>query len=81
MKVQVSQNITVMVQHARSEGGADAGAALFTLSCTRCPSTQRQVRGYFTPAGAPGQKDSQGDSFLIFNLVTKGNVTLLYLRK
>lgn len=41
-----------MVQHARSEGGADAGAALFTLSCTRCPSTQRQVRGYFTPAGA-----------------------------
>lgn len=30
---------------------------------------------------APGQKDSQGDFFLIFNLVTKGNVTLLYLRK
>lgn len=50
MEVQVSQDVTVMVQHGGSECRADTGAALLTLSAAGCPSGQRQVGGDLTPA-------------------------------
>ena len=50
VKVQVSQDIAVMVQHAGPECSIDARAALLTLSCAGSPSTQRQVCRYLTPA-------------------------------
>lgn len=50
LKVQVSQDITVMVQHAGPECSIDACTALFTLSCAGCLSSQRQICSYLTPA-------------------------------
>lgn len=50
VKVEVSQHIAVVVQHAGPEGSADACTALFTLSRAGCPSSQCQVRSDFTPA-------------------------------
>lgn len=50
VKVQVSQDIAVMVQHAGPECSIDACTALFTLSCAGCPPSQCQVCSYLTPA-------------------------------
>lgn len=49
MEVQVSQDVTVTVQHAGPEPSTDVGAAFFTLSRAQRSSGQRQVCRYLTP--------------------------------
>lgn len=50
VEVQVSQDITITVQHAGPERSTNVGAAFFTLSRAQGPSGQRQVCRYLTPA-------------------------------
>lgn len=74
LKVQVSQDITVVVQHAGPECSIDACTALFTLSRAGCPPSQRQVRSYLTPADSThtvklfivGHSDSEQTLILIW---------------
>ncbi len=49
VKVQVAQNITVVVQHTRSEGSSDPCLTFLTLSSTGQAPRQGQVRINFTP--------------------------------
>lgn len=48
VKVQVSQDIAVVVQHAGPECSRDARTALLALSRAGCPPAQGQVRSYLT---------------------------------
>lgn len=50
VQVQVAQDVAVMMQHARPEGGADVRAALLALSRAGAPAAQRQVRRHLAPA-------------------------------
>lgn len=50
VQVQVSQDVTVMVQHTGPECSTDACIALFTLGCAGCPSTECEICSYLTPA-------------------------------